>query len=74
MSAATAPIATPLPAEAPEAPGHVRKSLLVFGLVLLGSAGALWLWAKRHPCHCGEGQVDEVARAGAEMAEKDEDA
>lgn len=73
MSAATAPIATPLPVEAPEAPG-VRKGLLIFGLVLLGSAGALWLWAKRHPCHCGEAQVDEVARASAEMAEKDEDA
>lgn len=44
-------------------------SVVILAGLLLGVTGAFAYYIKNNPCPCGEKQVDEVAKASAEIAE-----
>lgn len=44
------------------------RVFLVAGLTFLALAGGLWLWSRKRPCGCGERQVEDIARASAELS------
>ena len=47
-----------------------NRALLVAGLAMFAVAGALWWWQRRHPCPCGERQVEDIAKASAELKQE----
>lgn len=56
--------------EEEEAQVKGSKWPLVAGLLMLGVAATLYIYARRSkPCGCGEAQVAEVAEASAEIAQ-----